>query len=122
MEFNVSSAELLKAMTDVAKAVPAKTSLPILEYLLFVLKGDKLEITASDQELTLRTVIDVDSKEDGSIAAPAGQLIALFKALPDTLFKALLDTLFKALLEAIFVPDIIAFIFDCLQMPFGTIF
>ncbi|MBQ3712125.1 MAG: DNA polymerase III subunit beta [Bacteroidales bacterium] len=83
MEFNVSSAELLKAMTDVAKAVPAKTSLPILEYLLFVLKGDKLEITASDQELTLRTVIDVDSKEDGSIAAPAGQLIALFKALPD---------------------------------------
>lgn len=83
MEFNVSSAELLKAMTDVARAVPAKTSLPILEYLLFVLKGDKLEITASDQELTLRTVIDVDSKEDGSIAAPAGQLIALFKALPD---------------------------------------
>ena len=83
MEFNVSSAELLKGMMDVAKAVPAKTSLPILEYLLFVLKGDKLEITASDQDLTLRTVIDVDSKEDGSIAAPAGQLIALFKALPD---------------------------------------
>ena len=83
MEFNVSSAELLKGMMDVAKAVPAKTSLPILEYLLFVLKGDKLEITASDQDLTLRTVVDVDSKEDGSIAAPAGQLIALFKALPD---------------------------------------
>ncbi|MCR5560399.1 MAG: DNA polymerase III subunit beta [Bacteroidales bacterium] len=83
MEFNVSSAELLKGMMDVAKAVPAKTSLPILEYLLFVLKGDKLEITASDQDLTLRTVVNVDSKEDGSIAAPAGQLIALFKALPD---------------------------------------
>ena len=83
MEFNVSSAELLKGMMDVSKAVPAKTALPILEYFLFVLKGDKLEITASDQELTLRTVVNVDSKEDGSIAAPAGQLIALFKALPD---------------------------------------
>lgn len=83
MEFNVSSAELLKGMMDVSKAVPVKTALPILEYFLFVLKGDKLEITASDQELTLRTVVKVDSKEDGSLAAPAGQLIALFKALPD---------------------------------------
>ncbi len=83
MEFNVSSAELLKGMMDVSKAVPAKTSLPILEYILFVLHGDKLEITASDQELTLRTVVTVDSKEDGSIVVPAGQLISLFKALPD---------------------------------------
>ena len=48
-----------------------------------MLNGDKLEITASDQELTLRTVVKVDSKEDGSLTAPAGQLIALFKALPD---------------------------------------
>ena len=83
MEFNVSSAELLKGMTDVSKAVPVKTALPILEYLLFALKGNKLEITASDQDLTLRTVVEVDTKEEGSIAAPAGQLIALFKALPD---------------------------------------
>jgi DNA polymerase-3 subunit beta len=83
MEFNVSSAELLKGMMDVSKAVPVKTALPILEYFLFVLNGDKLEITASDQELTLRTVVKVDSKEDGSLTAPAGQLIALFKALPD---------------------------------------
>lgn len=83
MEFNVSSAELLKGMMDVSKAVPVKTALPILEYFLFVLKGNKLEITASDQELTLRTIVKVDSKEDGSMAVPASQLIALFKALPD---------------------------------------
>ena len=83
MEFSVSSAELLKGMLDVSKAVPVKSALPILEYFLFDLKGDKLEITASDQELTLRTVVSVDTKEDGSIAVPASQLIALFKALPD---------------------------------------
>lgn len=83
MEFNVSSAELLKGMMDVSKAVPVKTALPILEYFLFQLKGNTLLITASDQELTLRTEVQVDSKEDGSIAVPASQLIALFKALPD---------------------------------------
>jgi len=84
MEFNVSSAELLKGIMDVSKAIPSKTPLPILENFLMVLKGDELEITASDQELTLRTVLKVDSvKEEGSIAAPARQLIDLFKALPD---------------------------------------
>ncbi|MBR4788333.1 MAG: DNA polymerase III subunit beta, partial [Bacteroidales bacterium] len=83
MEFNVSSAELLKGMMDVSKAVPVKSALPILEYFLFELRGNTLRITASDQELTLRTEVEVDAKEDGSIAAPASQLIALFKALPD---------------------------------------
>ncbi len=83
MEFSVSSAELLKGMMDVSKAIPVKTALPILEYFLFELRGNTLKITASDQELTLRTEVEVDSKEDGNIAAPASQLIALFKALPD---------------------------------------
>ena len=84
MEFNVSSAELLKALVGVSKAIPAKTTLTILENFLFVVKGGKLEITASDQELTLRTIVPVDNvKEEGSIAVPARQMIDLFKALPD---------------------------------------
>ncbi|MBQ9309654.1 MAG: DNA polymerase III subunit beta [Bacteroidales bacterium] len=84
MDFNISSAELLKGISDVSKAIPAKTTLTILENFLFVLKGDQLEITASDQELTLRTIITVDSSvEDGSMAVPARQMLDLFKALPD---------------------------------------
>ena len=83
MEFIVSSAELLKGVMNVSKAIPAKTSLPILENFLFVLGDGKLDITASDQELTLRTSVPVDSKADGSIAVPARQIIDLLKALPD---------------------------------------
>ena len=84
MDFKVSSATLLKGILDVSKAIPAKTALPILENFLFVLKGDSLEITASDQELTLRSVISVDSvAEEGAMAVPARQLIELFKTLPD---------------------------------------
>ncbi|MBO4264335.1 MAG: DNA polymerase III subunit beta [Bacteroidales bacterium] len=84
MEFKVSSAELLKGVVNVSKAIPAKTSLPILENFLFVLTGDGLRITASDQELTLQTTVAVEStREEGSIAVPARQLIELLKALPD---------------------------------------
>ena len=42
MEFNVSSASLLKGILDVSKAIPAKTALPILENFLFVLRGETL--------------------------------------------------------------------------------
>ena len=84
MEFTVSSAALLKGILDVSKAIPVKTALPILENFLFVLKGDSLELTASDQELTLRTAVTVDStKKEGSIAVPARQMMDLLKALPD---------------------------------------
>ncbi len=84
MEFNISSAALLKGTLDVSKAVPAKTSLPILESFLFVLDGERLEITASDQELTLRTVVQTQSTvSEGKIAVPARQLIDLLKVLPD---------------------------------------
>ena len=84
MEFKVSSQELLKGITDVSKAIPSKSALPILENFLFVLNGGLLEITASDSELTLRTSIEVDStKDEGSMAVPAKHIIELLKALPD---------------------------------------
>ncbi len=84
MEFIVSSNELLKGLLDVSKAIPAKTALPILENFLLVLKDGRLEITASDQELTLRTALEVENSiSDGSIAVPARQMMDLLKALPD---------------------------------------
>ena len=55
MKVIISSSELLRAVMAVAKAIPAKSPLPILENFLFDLKGNVLEITASDSELTLKT-------------------------------------------------------------------
>ena len=55
MDFNISSSNLLKGMLDVSKAIPGKTPLPILEHILMVVRGDSVELTASDNDLTLRT-------------------------------------------------------------------
>ncbi len=84
MDFKVSSASLLKGITDVSKALPMKSHLPILENFLFVLQGNILTITASDSELTLVTEVEVDSTlEEGRMAVPARHIIDLLKALPD---------------------------------------
>lgn len=84
MKLTVSSAELLKGLMDVFRAIPAKTAYPILEDFLFVLEGDKLEITASDQELTLKTKIEVEKiEEEGKMAVPSKHITQLLKQLPD---------------------------------------
>ena len=84
MKLIISSSELLKGVMAVSKAIPAKSPLPILENFLFVLKGNTLEITASDSELTLKTQIEVESTaEEGMIAVPAKHMMDLLKELPD---------------------------------------
>ena len=88
MRFNLSSTDLLKSLMDVSKSIPSKSSLPILENFLFVLKDGRLEVTASDSELTLRTSVPVDAtEEEGSIAVPARHMIDLLKELPDQPLK-----------------------------------
>ncbi|MBO7192070.1 MAG: DNA polymerase III subunit beta [Bacteroidales bacterium] len=84
MKVIISSSELLRGVMAVAKAIPAKSPLPILENFLFDLKGNVLEITASDSELTLKTQVEVESAaEEGRIAVPAKHMMDLLKELPD---------------------------------------
>jgi len=60
----------------VSRVISSKNTLPILDNFLFKLKGNELEITASDLETTLTTKITLDNvMGDGSIAIPFKILI-----------------------------------------------
>ena len=83
MKFSVSSADLLKGILTIQKAIPARTTEAILEDYLFVLKDNVLELTASDMEITLKTELEVNMEEAGRIAVPARQMTDLLKELPD---------------------------------------
>lgn len=86
MKLVISSSELLKGLMTVSKAIPAKTTEAILEDYLFVLSGDRLEVTASDKEITMKTLLEVEpvsAEDEGRIAVPARQLNDLLKELPD---------------------------------------
>lgn len=84
MRFTVSSSELLKVVLTVQKAIPAKASDAILNNYLFELSGNTLTVTASDKEITIRSIVEVDSAEKaGRIAVPSKQISDLLKELPD---------------------------------------
>ena len=84
MKFVVSSTELLQVVQNLAKAIPTKSPLPILDNFLFNLSEKSLEITASDQELTLRAEIEIENcLETGQMAVPARHMLELLKEFPD---------------------------------------
>lgn len=83
MRFNVSSSELVKALSAVSGAVPAKATLPILETILFESEDGRLRLTATDLEISIIEYMAADIEEDGAVAIPARRLIETLRQLPD---------------------------------------
>jgi DNA polymerase-3 subunit beta len=83
MEITVSKAELLKELTATQGVVERKTTIPILSNYLFEAAGDRLELTATDLDLSLRTSCSVKVKKEGSCTIPARKLYDYVKLLPE---------------------------------------
>jgi len=83
MEITVSKFELLRELTATQGVVERKTTIPILSNYLFEASGDKLSITATDLDLSLRTACNAKVKKEGSCTIPARKLHDYVKLLPD---------------------------------------
>lgn len=83
MKFRITSGELVKGLSTVIGAVPAKATLPILETVLFEVEDDQLTLTATDLEIFIREEVDADVEESGSVCIPAKRLLDTLRQLPD---------------------------------------
>src|SRR3954451_4457911 len=83
MEITLSKSDLLKELTATQGVVERKTTIPILSNFLFEAADDKLTITATDLDLSLRTSCDVKVKKEGSCTIPARKLYDYVKLLGD---------------------------------------
>jgi DNA polymerase-3 subunit beta len=83
MEIIVNKFDLLKELTATQGVVERKTTIPILSNFLFEASGEKLSITATDLDLSLRTSCAAQTKKEGSCTIPARKLFEYVKLLPD---------------------------------------
>jgi DNA polymerase III subunit beta len=83
MEITVSKSELLKELTATQGVVERKTTIPILSNYLFEAADDRLTLTATDLDLSLRTSCAIKVKKEGSCTIPARKLYDYVKLLPD---------------------------------------
>ena len=83
MEFSVKKYDLLDELSLTQGVVERKTTIPILSNLLCEAKGNRLTITATDLELSIRTSCEAKIKKDGAGTIPAKKLLELVRLLPD---------------------------------------
>ena len=61
MKLICSKASLLKGVSIVSKAVPSRTTMPILNCILIDASANEIKLTANDMELGIETVIEARS-------------------------------------------------------------
>lgn len=83
MEITLGKLELLRELTATQGVVERKTTIPILSNYLFEASGDKLSLTATDLDLSLRTSCNAKVKKEGACTIPARKLYDYVKLLPD---------------------------------------
>lgn len=83
MEFSVKKYDLLEELNLTQGVIERKTTIPILSHLLCEAKGNRLSITATDLELSIRTSCEAKVKKEGSGTIPAKKLLDLVRLLPE---------------------------------------
>ena len=74
--------ELARALGIVSRGVSTRTTVQILAGILLRVSDGKLELAATDMELSLRTSIDAQGATEGSVVVPGRLLLDLARLLP----------------------------------------
>ena len=83
MEISISRQDLLRELTATQSVVERKTTIPILSNFLIEAEGDKVVITATDLDQSIKTSCAAKVKKAGSCTIPARKLYDYIKLLPD---------------------------------------
>lgn len=75
---------LLKAVNIVLKAVPSKTTMPILECILIDASSNQIKFTSNDMELGIETIVEGEIVERGTIALDAKIFSEIVRKLPES--------------------------------------
>jgi len=84
MKIICTKSNLAKGVSIVSKAVPSKTTMPILECILIDASTDVIKLTANDMELGIETSIEGEISERGILAINARIFSEIVRKLPDS--------------------------------------
>ena len=84
MKIKCNKSDLLHGVNTVSKAVPTRTTMPILECILLE-ATEELSLTANDMELGIESKVQAEITEQGSIALDAKIFSEIVRKLPDSL-------------------------------------
>lgn len=84
MKIICEKADLLKSINIAIRAVPVRTTMPILECILIEARGNEIRLTANDMDLGIETKVSGLIEETGTLAVEAKMLSEIVRKLPDS--------------------------------------
>lgn len=96
MKIICSKSELLKSVNIVMKAVPSKTTMPILECIMMDATKGQIKFTTNDMELGIETIVNGEIAEKGKIALDAKLFSEIIRKLPDSVVIIQTDDKYQA--------------------------
>ena len=83
MHIRADRDDLAEAFTRANRGVGVKTALPILQGVLCRAAGNKLRITGSDTEITVRTAVEVEVMAEGAFVVPGRLMTDAIRKMPE---------------------------------------
>jgi len=96
MKIICSKSNLLKSVSISLKAVPSKTTMPILECILMDATTNQIKFTTNDMELGIETIVEGHIEEKGMVALDAKIFYEIIRRLPDNDVTITTDSNFVA--------------------------
>ncbi len=84
MKFTVNSLVLQRSLSKLGGVIQPKSTMPILEHLLFDVVNNTLTATATDLGIWMTVKLEVKGQADGTITVPAKRFTDTLRSLPDT--------------------------------------
>lgn len=95
MKIQCQKSDLLNSVNIVLKAVPVKSTMPILECLIIEAKDDSIKLIANDMELGIETMVKGNVSENGTVALNAKIFSEIIRRLPENEVKITTDVNFS---------------------------
>jgi DNA polymerase-3 subunit beta len=81
MNLSIAKDQLILGLQSVQNVVSTRTTLPILSNVLLRAEDKKLELTATDLDVTITCSVDADVKKPGSTTIPVKKLFSIIREL-----------------------------------------
>jgi DNA polymerase III subunit beta len=84
LRISCSSAELAQKVALVARAVSTRTTVQILSGVLLHAREGRLELAATDMDMSLRTSLEAEIESEGVVVVPGRLLVDVTRLLPES--------------------------------------
>ncbi|MFN7138220.1 MAG: DNA polymerase III subunit beta [Limisphaerales bacterium] len=81
MNFSIAKDQLIQGLQSVQNVVSTRTTLPILSNVLIRAEGNRLELTATDLDVTITCSVEANVKGEGATTIPVKKLFSIVREL-----------------------------------------